>query len=353
MASSDSYWPAAFWLPLLLLVGLVGCGEEDSVRQYTVVSYESMSRPVTDTPEPPADPVVEVTWKAPATWEQAENPNTFRVATYQAGTEAGPVEVAISRLEGDGGGILENLNRWRGQLSLPPVATLEEAGVPRRFVAENLRGALFDIGGGEEATGRMLVAPIRVPGQTWFVKATGPPAGLAEIKARLWLFLKTFRVEMPSVDPPDPPVTVTEGPSNWQLPAGWRQVKPSSPIITAAFEAGDDPAAKITATLTALPADAGGELVNVNRWRRQLDLPPVASLEAVNVQVRNTPAGPVRWVSLAAAGDDGGRPQMVVAWRPSGSRTWFFKMVGPAEGVAEQIDAYWAWVGSIRIGADS
>ena len=90
---------------LLIVLLAAGCGQED-IRVYTV-SKES--------PEPPSEPA-QLTWKLPEGWKE-NPPSEFRVASFKVEDKA---DVSVVPLPGAAGGDLSNVNRWRGQVELPP-----------------------------------------------------------------------------------------------------------------------------------------------------------------------------------------------------------------------------------------
>jgi hypothetical protein len=67
----------------------------------------------------------EPTWTLPSEWTQKPG-NEFRFATLVIPSTGKPLELTVSKL-GRGGGswdeqLLANINRWRGQVSLPPLS---------------------------------------------------------------------------------------------------------------------------------------------------------------------------------------------------------------------------------------
>ncbi|MEO0529557.1 MAG: hypothetical protein AAF266_03165 [Planctomycetota bacterium] len=117
-----------------------------------------------------------------------------------------------------------------------------------------------------EPTDRMIGAILRSPSQAWFFKAVGPREPLDEAADTIRGFLESVRIEG---DRPE-----------WSVPEGWTE-KPGGGMRLA--------------TLTIPHADGAGEtelsviglgladdwdtqvLDNVNRWRRQLQQPPVTA----------------------------------------------------------------------------
>src|SRR5690606_18990816 len=79
-------------------------------------------------------------WVVPIGWTLVPGERPMRVATYEAPGPDGPVEVAITRFPGRVGGELANINRWRGQMGLPPVDESELEAVIERFEAPGFDG---------------------------------------------------------------------------------------------------------------------------------------------------------------------------------------------------------------------
>src|SRR5690606_181737 len=62
----------------------------------------------------------------PATWTELP-PQQFRDANFRAGDG---VECYVTMLGGDGGGLLANVNRWRGQIGLQTTDAASLVGLP-------------------------------------------------------------------------------------------------------------------------------------------------------------------------------------------------------------------------------
>src|SRR5687768_7590353 len=57
--------------------------------------------------------------RVPAGWEQDPRQRMMREATFNVGDPAKKTEVVITKLPNLSGGLLDNVNRWRGQVGLP------------------------------------------------------------------------------------------------------------------------------------------------------------------------------------------------------------------------------------------
>ncbi len=141
----------------------------------------------------------DLTWKAPADW-QAMPAIAMRKATYSIpGEGAARAELSITAFPGDVGGELANLNRWRGQIQLPPLAESDLAAAVTRTDQNGLHFAVVDFAGKSAAGAqRILGAIVPFNGATWFFKLTGPDALVENQKAAFETFLKTV------ASPPSP-----------------------------------------------------------------------------------------------------------------------------------------------------
>jgi hypothetical protein len=135
-----------------------------------------------------------LTWTAPAHWV-AKPASAMRKATFTFTSPDGTTaDLAITAFPGDVGGELANLNRWRGQLSLPPITETEVAAAITRYEYNSLRIAVVDFTGTSSTPPtRMLGAMVPVGSATWFFKLTGPDAFVASEKPTFLAFLQTVK----------------------------------------------------------------------------------------------------------------------------------------------------------------
>ncbi len=142
----------------------------------------------TETPTP-ATENPQIKWDAPKDWKTVA-PTSMRYASF---TIAGPggesADVSVSVFDGDGGGNLENINRWRTQAGMEPVKAdgLKSIIVPviskdgEAILTADLIGAKSGILAGWARTG----------GRAWFFKLTGPSKIVAAEKPAFAKFLQS------------------------------------------------------------------------------------------------------------------------------------------------------------------
>jgi hypothetical protein len=317
----------------MALACLVGACEKPGIE-----AYRAPRQTVTPGPEPAAEAQQPspITWTVPDGWVKVASDQAMRLATFHPGP--GLPEVSLNAFPGDTGGLLANVNRWRGQLGLPPI---EEADLASAAPTETVEGVSISIVDLTGSTGQEMLGAVIVPGdgQTWFAKATGDPAPIAALKPAFVEFARSFRMTGQASPPPGPAPTPAEPARGvegrlaaWKPPEHWRVDAGASSIVAAGYDAPNaEGGAKITATM--LRNDGGGPLANINRWRGQLGLPPVDRLDQ---QPTTDLGGGNLVVDLAAA--DGRR--MIAAIVASPSETWFFKMTGATAAVEAERPGY-------------
>jgi hypothetical protein len=152
-----------------------------------------------------------------------------------------------------------------------------------------------------EPTDRTLAAIVPHGEQGWFFKITGPKDDVAEKRETFETFLKSLSFG-------------EDGKPKWTVPEGWQeQLGGSIRYATLTFPGGENP---LELTVTALPKPPGDDenyaLVNVNRWRGQLKLPPITleqlGAESSSIELEGARATMVDMVGTAAPNSMGRPP---------------------------------------------
>lgn len=139
------------------------------------------------------DEVPVPTWSVPAGWTKLDQQKPMRYATFVAGEGATKVEVVLSTFPGDVGGLIPNINRWRGQVGLGPITQEQLAANTTAFENPGFSGYTMRLKG---ETQHMLGAVIKdaKADRSWFVKITGAPAALDAQEAAFTAFAKSFGI---------------------------------------------------------------------------------------------------------------------------------------------------------------
>jgi hypothetical protein len=184
---------------LTLVIGLTtGCQKEE-ITTYRIPKEQhpsaktAASTPPATSPTPAGGDMANtavatasgapLAWTPPAAWT-AKPAGAMRKGSYTVKGDEGEADFAITAFPGDVGGDLANLNRWRGQLSLPPLNQSDFAAATQHV----------DHNGPQ----RILGAMIPHGGATWFFKLTGPAALVAREKPAFTAFLATIKPAAPA-----------------------------------------------------------------------------------------------------------------------------------------------------------
>lgn len=315
-------------LACLTAAALAGCGEDEQIRRYTVPREQTGSAglrmlaaivPVQGKTwfftvfgpagqvGPHADAFLQlirsidlepedgapIAWTAPAEWE-ARPRSGMRFATLMLPGTPAPLELTVVPLEGDGGGTLKNINRWREKVGLGPVTQAELADHATEVDLGSTKALVFD-----------LIGP------------TGEPAD---------------------------PLDALRNRIAYETPPGWEEI--ATPEQGRIFEFhvhdGDQEA---LVTVTAFRGTMGGLAANVNRWRQKVGLAPLsdadAAKEARDIELLRKPAHQV-----AAIGD---RESILAAFILDEEFSLFFKIKGPTSLVGKERPKFDAFVASLRV----
>jgi hypothetical protein len=229
-------------------------------------------------------------------------------AAFRAGRDR--LKVTLTALGREAASVLDNVNRWRGQVGLKPTTEPELAAITRSLDVDGRAVTLVDLAG---------------PG--------------AEIN--------------PKSQIPNPNSQAPAGgkPLTYDVPAGWEEI-PASGFRIAAFRIRDGERS-VEVTIIPLAGQAGGRLANVNRWRKEVGLDDITEAQLLKdvkpIQVDNVDGCTVDLLGPESAGAK--RERTLGAILPRGEQSWFVKLRGPAELVGKQQAAFEAFVRSLRFSA--
>ncbi|MBL8856979.1 MAG: hypothetical protein JNL28_00525 [Planctomycetes bacterium] len=286
-------------------------------------------------------PAQQFKWTTPKGWTELA-PATMRVANFKpAGDER--AECYVTMLAGDAGGLTANINRWRGQLSLGPLSAAAIEALPRatlfgsQATLVEWQGKWQGMSGAEARddwalTGLLLIEPAG----SLFVKMTGPSATVAAEREAFLAFAASFGSGA------QPTHTSESAASGFEFvtPATWRRA-PDRASRALSFWAGDGEA--VECYVTVLSGEAGGELANVNRWRGQLGLAPIAQTDLDQLDSITLCGRPAKIVDI-----DGASGSMIGVTCMNSTRSVFIKMTGPGELVRAQRSALLTFAASLQ-----
>tara|TARA_R110002126_G_scaffold86474_10_gene208739 strand:- start:770 stop:1978 length:1209 start_codon:yes stop_codon:yes gene_type:complete len=318
---------------------------------------------------------------APETWTEVD-PVEFRDLNFEV-TRDPAAKAWLTVMGGSGGGLLANVNRWRGEVGLEPATEADLMNLamipiePGLVAGDTIPFLVLDGdysgSAGQIQGARSLAAIVSASGASLFVKMVGPKATVEAEQENFVKFTQEI-VRLAHMDPTTgapmaPPNDAVHGGAGsgmdmtdtsgivpeasenfeWTVPEGWKR-------------GGDRMMREATWMVSDLAecylALAGGDtLTNANRWRQQIGMEaysaaefaglariPMLGGEGILVEGEGTftgfGAGPVENAALIG----------LICSRP-GKPTVFVKMTGPVADVHAATEDFMAFAKSLEEGS--
>jgi hypothetical protein len=357
---------------LLLCAGLFSGCKRDEVKVYHVDSSDNIAPTPTAAmpatmpaglPTPDNSGLPTLKYVLPAGWQE-KPASQMRVASFGISEDAKEADVSVIPLGGMAGGDFANVNRWRGQVGLPSLADDEIAKLAEKISVGAQPADLYDITGGAQ---RIVAVIFHRDDVAWFFKVTGDADLVEKQKPAFVSFLKSVQFGMPAaaaaidmsqlppshppidgMNPAAAPANADGGKLNWTTPPDWKQIDPG-PMLSAKFSiTGSAGSAEVNILSSGMDS---GLAANVNRWRGQLGMPPVAQEDEFSKMVSSIDvgSGKAQVVDLIGTDSKTGKPtRLVGVIVPQNGQTWFYKLMGDEPVVARQKDAFIQFVQSAK-----
>jgi len=355
---------AVFVVIAVTSLAICGCDRDDQqIKVYRVAKAPLESTPPPDTssmmPTNAQSPSAS-SMTAPGSSNVADVPKNWepqplsqmRMASFLVRGENGATaDVSFVMLGPAAGNVLDNVNRWLGQIKQPAVTEEKLKTMVQPLATARGDVAVVDLSGEPEngdplKDGRILGGIATDETGTAFFKMRG---NVALVGAEKQNFLKwvsasrgagssktmTSTTTAPAADSDKPQI-------KWEVPAGWSPA-PASAMRYASF-AVEKNGEKADISVVTFPGDGGNDVDNINRWRQQIGLP------AVGAEVLKSMIAPVRAGELQMDSVDmsNANARVLAAWTRQNGRAWFFKMSGPPALVEQEKSKFTNFLQSVR-----
>ncbi|MCF6286216.1 MAG: hypothetical protein L3K26_13660 [Candidatus Hydrogenedentes bacterium] len=324
-------------------------------------------------------------WTVPEGWSEIA-PTMMRAANLTLADHDG-VECYFTVLGGSGGGLDNNINRWRQQMGQAPLSAEDIAALPKHpllgsdatFVT--IDGTFGGMSGATQNENYRMYGLLRTEEtQAFFVKMTGPQEALAAQEANFLAFSASLQggsapealsakqtsksdccdskdptskedmaCEEGSASKDDPASKDSFNPQSitWTAPTGW-EATGELPMRVVTYEIGD-----VECYITSLSGDAGGVDANINRWvgqmgQPQLDAAALAALPRILVLGKEAPMIDVSGSFTGMSGVERKDYKLLGTVAQMGDQTVFVKLIGPGAEVTAQKENFVAFCASIK-----
>lgn len=364
-----------------------GCEKDDQIRTYQapkdqVVQTQPDAAPHSSEPPPlPAGAALpnqaapqSLSWTVPDGWKATEG-NSMTAAAFAVSDANPQVKCTVTPLALIPNAVQSNVNRWEGQLGLPPT---EPKDMVKKIKPVQVGDQLVNVVDLQSDKLQMLGAIIERD-QLWFIKLAGPKEVVSAQTEKFDAFIKSLKftdqptapagaqmnppanpqpggealpantpktpvdphanLPMPAGNPQAPAAPAADRGVTWDLPAGWAEAANPSPMRVATIKAGD---AEVIASR--LSAQGWGNLIdNINRWRGQTGLEPIDDVSKQPSSITETNG--LKWTTYDLTGP---QKRMMVSYVTNGESVWFFRMGGTAPAVEAQKAGFDSFVKSIK-----
>ena len=173
--------------PTLLVLIFFGCNDNSSVRHYYVVKPEkSKIASNNNTPSKEA-----LTYTIPEDWVESTG-SSMRLASYNVPYNGGIGDLSVIRLGGDAGGVIANVNRWRGQLNLPSINKEDIDKITYISKGNSASYKWYKNINDSEPTSAFLCAILPEKNTTLFIKLNLPIVAITEIESEFLDFCSSI-----------------------------------------------------------------------------------------------------------------------------------------------------------------
>lgn len=272
------------------------------------------------------------TWELPDSWTQ-ESGSSMRFATLKVKDTDPQVELSVIPLPSSGElnqDLLSNINRWRNQVGQAPIT---ESGLKAAAgTAPALDHELFTLKAGDKTItvvsldGMMTSNPMsNAPFAGGLMGGGGRPAS-----------------EPAASSPPAAAASI-----KYETPEGWKPGRMSSMRKAAFNVSADGETGEVT--VIDLAKESSPLLDNINRWRGQVKLDPLAESELPD-HTEKLKVGQLEatYVKLIGPKDLQPQPAILGAILYRDNLAWFIKFTGPAKLAEKEETRFKQFVESIR-----
>ncbi len=297
-------------------------------------------------------PATETAVTTPPNWEPQPLSQMRQASFLVKGDKGAVADISFVSLGSAAGNVLENVNRWLGQLGQPPITEQKLGETAQRLHTSLGEVTIVDLAGLPDNAdpardGRIVAAMVTTGTSTLFFKMRGN-TDLTE--AQKGDFIKWVAAVCNAQNQTGPPQMAAAPPPDssaprihWKAPEGWTEVPPSS-MRYASFSAPAEEGGKIDISIVTFPGEGGSDADNINRWRGQIGLAPIDA-SAVTSQVAPLKTADTTFSTTDIAGAD---TRTIAAWTRRDGRVWFFKATGPNAAVEKERSNFVKFIESVR-----
>ncbi len=259
-------------------------------------------------------------WELPEGWKIG-NDRPMRFATIAIGDFDPPLEMAISSL-GPGQDLLLNVNRWRGQMGLPPIAESQLSDNTQSMKSNSKSALLFDVVG--KQSGNMSPP---------FANLAGRPNGPVENQIRAPNTAST--------------TTAPDATVKFDTPDGWVLGKTSAMVPVRLEKVVGEKSIQIT--IVRLPAAANEWQPNTHRWAGEVGMLELSDEEIKSLSSDIVIDGISGQLLRLIPTEEANSRASIAGMVKQGETAWFLKLTGDKSLVIEHETVFLEFLKSLKL----
>jgi hypothetical protein len=182
------------YLIFIIILLFLSCNDDDTPRLYRIAKIKSLDTSLIQSKEEHFSNK-KFTWNTPTDWiENKINKSSLRLASYAILLNNGEsADLSITKFSGNAGGVLSNVNRWRGQLDLShqTLDVIESSSLKGKSKLGDF--SIYQINN-DALDKAFLCMILQLPSETIFAKLSSSSIGVKFLKQDFINFCNSFRL---------------------------------------------------------------------------------------------------------------------------------------------------------------
>ena len=168
-------------ISIAIMVFFIACGDHKNNKSYRTPKKDFGLEIIQKDESPKKRDKLNLTWDLPETWIPSKG-HSMRLASFDIPFSKGVGDLSIVSLSGSSGGLLANVNRWRGQVELDPIS--ESDILTTSSVGESKMGPyrIFKMINEKKKEKAIIAAVLPTGEKTFFIKLTADIQGISELE---------------------------------------------------------------------------------------------------------------------------------------------------------------------------
>lgn len=131
-------------------------------------------------------------WNPPSHWVAGKTSNIRKGSFSYQENSGSKLEVSVTVFPGDVGGLLANINRWAGQISLPPYTESDLKNITETKTVHSTLATIVRLNNPSQQKS-IIAAIFKNNGNSWFVKASGDQSAIFSQNTSIQSFIDSIQ----------------------------------------------------------------------------------------------------------------------------------------------------------------